>query len=168
MGYSRNKSAIERVKPILEILLNASQDLEFPSQDPHKLIYYVRDGFSVAKSLPSSPYKELHEKWRLRAKIGLVVAELKGATIEIGVPLLAKKFTLLTLPEVTEVLEVIGAAIKHRAPRYEFPNAHIRENGLGNLKKWCDSNNYLIIQSEPHLILERNDAADSSQDGGIE
>ncbi len=168
MGYSRNKSAVERVKPILELLLNSHADMEFPSTNPHKLVYYVRDGFSVAKGLPSSPYKELHEKWRLRAKQDRMVAELKDALIEIGVPLLAKRFVGLNLPEVTEVLEIIGALIKHRAPRYEFPNAHIRENGLKNLEAWCSKNDYRIVQSEPHLILERNDGTDNTQDGGAE
>ncbi len=166
MGYSRSKSAIERVKPILEILLTSEVDVEFPSANPYKLVYYLRDGFSVAKRLPSSPYKELHEKWRLRAKMDRVIAELKGAPVDIGIPILAKRFTGLNLPEVTEVLEIIGAFIKHKAPRGEFTNAHITGNGLNNLKKWCDNNNYAIIQSEPHLIIERNDRTDSTQDGG--
>lgn len=170
MGYSKSKNAIERVKPILEILLTAESDVEIPSQDPYKLVYYIRDGLAVAESLPSSPYKELRQKWRLRAKRDKVVAEIKGAPIEVGVPLLVRKFTGLSLPEITGVIEVIGALVKHRAPRYEFPNALIAGNGLKNLQNWCDKNEYSITQSEPYLILEKNaeTGTNSSEDGGTE
>lgn len=167
MGYSRNKSAIERVKPLLEMLLNSDVDVEFPSQDPHKLVYYLRDGFAVARGLQSSPFKELHDKWRLRAKRDVVLAELKSLQVIVGIPLLAKKLAPVRLESVTEVMEVIGAAIKHRAPKLEFPNAHIRENGLRNLEKWCNANSYIIVQSEPHLIIEKN-GTNNPENGGVE
>lgn len=171
MGYSKSKNAIERVKPILELLLTSETDIEFPSNDPHKLVYYIRDGLAVAESLPSSPYKDLREKWRLRAKRDKVVAEIKGLPINIGVPLLVKKFSGLNLPEVTGVLEVIGALVKHRAPRFEFPNALIEGNGLKNLQNWCNKNGYSITQNEPYLILEKTDngnGSNSSENGGVE
>lgn len=163
MGYSKSKNAVTKIQPYLDILLTAEDDTEFPSANSLKLTYYLRDGMMVASTLSSSPYKALKDKWVIKTKPDKVIAEIRVKIFDVGVPILARAFTGVRLPEVTEVMEVIGAAIKHRTPTLEFPNAVIRENGLKNLTNWCNANNYVITQSEPHLIITKN-VANSNTD----
>lgn len=167
MGYSKSTKALDRVSPILEILRLSTTDTEIPSPDPLKLMYALRDGLNIAKKSGDSPYRQLQEKFIFKIKKDKVIAELRNKVDISKITAIAKSLSVMTVPEVTDIFGVIGYALKHKAPKFEFPNANINGDVLKNLELWASKNNYIVTKRESLIILERNnEATDTTQDGG--
>lgn len=170
MGYSNSKKAVERVQPILEILLSADQKLFFKSKNPTKLAYAIRDGIrNSGKYEAYKQYAELREKCRIEVKPdGVSVVLREQLDYEDPIVELAQSFTSLTIPEVNSVLQVVGACIKHKsAPKLDFPDAALDDEALTQLRKWTDNNNYTITMLSP-LTLAKNGQDNNTENSGTE
>lgn len=169
MGYSNSKKAIERVQPILDVLLSAEQKLFFPSKHPQRLAYAIRDGINNASRFASfAQYAVLKDKFKIRIKPDGVSAEPR-AQLHYEDPIieLAQSLASLAVPDVNSVLQVVGAAIKHKAPELIFPDAALDDEAVTQLRKWTNSNNYTISNMTP-LTLTKNEQDNTTQNGGTE
>lgn len=165
MGYSNSKNAFLKVEPLLAILAKTSDEKLFiPSEYPRQTVYAIRDGLHYAEQNKVEPYSNLKEKFIIKeTRTGIEVSLRRKIHYATPIAQLADSQNLV-LDKVTSLLEIIGAVIHHKAPRFEFPQANIAGDLVGRLEKWAQVNNYRVIFT-PHIILERIDAA---QDGGVE
>jgi hypothetical protein len=163
MGYSRNKNALLKVEPFLALLVKTEKELFVPSNNPRETVYAIRDGLNYAETHKVEPYKELKSKFRLIEKRdGFEVKLRNSISIESPIEKLAHSQNLV-VDKVKTLMELIGAVILHKAPRFEFPKAEVEGDARTRLEKWAANNNYKVSYN-PHIILERIDA---EKDGGV-
>lgn len=172
MGYSKNKNSLLRVQGLLDILVKmkgTEEEFIIPSKTPYETLYSVREGLKYAEEHKVENYADLKETFILKYNSeGILVKPRRK--IDYGTPIqqLAKSQHLV-LDEVTGVLEMIGAAIQHKAPKLEFPNANVEGDGLKRLEKWATLNQYKIVKSDSGIIMERESInVDSNEESGIE
>jgi hypothetical protein len=167
MGYSTSVRAVHRVKNHLDEMLRSETQLEWADENPAKLAYRLNDAFHAARhnafnreKQPIEPYvsyARLPAKFIIRIGNGKVIAEPRDImpldTIRAG---LAR----MVLHELSDVLEVVGAAIKHKAPEMFFPDADLTSEELPQLYAWASKNSYFIIPSDDGVLLTQNDPGD--------
>lgn len=167
MGYSKSTRAVQRVKKYLDEMLREDTQIEWASDDPSKLAYQLNDGLHAAKHNavdrdkrpvePYASYAHLKAKFILRIRPGRVVAEPRDVvplqTLRVGM-------SRLTLHEIRDVMEIVGAAIKHKAPEMFFPDADENEVNLPQLYAWASRNDYFIIPSDDGITLTQTDPGD--------
>lgn len=164
MGYSRSKQTLERVRPVLDLVLGFRdlQAIRFPSKNPTKLCYAIRDALAVVKSLPDTSqekkYTTITEKYRIRIKQDHILFEPREE-VSFSDPIaeLAKLRTeaQMDVVEATSLIEVVGAVVQHKAEKMVFPNAHFVDGDFERLQRWAALNNYKVTEIEP-LTLSRH------------
>lgn len=162
MGYSRSKKTIDRVRPVLDLLSENEAGLLFPSNNPTKLSYAIRDALAVVRGLPPDSedrkkYINIPQKFRIRILREGVQFE-KREEIHYDNPvdaLVASRVRVFELPDVVNMLGVVGAILKHKGQRYTFPNVLVTPDDTLRLNRWCDANSYVIESTLP-LIIVRN------------
>lgn len=169
MGYSKSPRAVQRVRNHLDEMVRSSERLEWVDEDPSKLAYRINDGIAAAKSnaltrdkQPVEPYvtyARLKAKFIIKIDGNKVIAEPRDI-----MPLEAVRAGMgkMVLHELNDVLEIVGAAIKHKAPEMFFPDADdLNESeDLPQLYAWASKNNYYIIPSEDGVTLTQTDPGD--------
>jgi hypothetical protein len=155
MGYSENRNSMLRVEPLLILLTKTESTILIPSNSPRETLYSLREGLRYAEKHNVEKYKDLKGKFILKEKPnGIEVTLRRQIHFEEPIVQLAKSQHLV-IDTATQLLEVIGAAIHHKAPSMEFPKSDIKGDAFSRLERWCAANQYIIIQSEPHIIMER-------------
>lgn len=157
MGYSHSKQAIERVRPLLDAVLIADQRTSIPSTHPQKLAYALREALAASRVAKDEDHKyaSLLVKFKLRVKKDRIVFEPRDA-VEAGDPVveLIESRQALEVPNVTQVLQIVGACIQHKSDLI-FPDAKLNDDEIAQLTKWTSKNGYDIDTSLP-LTLTKN------------
>jgi hypothetical protein len=167
MGYSTSPRAVQRVKNHLDEMLNSDTKLEWADENPSKLAYRINDAFHAARHLafnrdkkpvePYVTYARLKAKFIIRVDAGKVIAEPRDImpldTVRAGM-------ARMVLHDVSDVLEVVGAAITHKAPEMFFPDADLTNEELPQLYAWASKNSYFVIPSDDGVLLTQNDPGD--------
>lgn len=160
MGYTTNRRAITRVKQHLDQMVAAENKIVWPANEPSKLAYQIREGITVSKDAailegkavePYHSYAKLKSKFIIRVESGTVVAEPRD-----GMPIEAV-IAAVTIPYVTDEMEIVGAAIKHKAPELFFPNANLLKMDAETLYNWTERNGYYIVGGENGVTLIKDD-----------
>jgi len=162
MGYSKSKKAVRRVQSYLEQMVKAETNIEFPSAEPSKLAYYIRDGIKAARNFPEvvGTYARLNSKYVIKSGPGKVICELRDV-LELTRQGIRSQ---VSIPNVVDAIGIIGAAITHKADEMIFPDATLDTIvNITPLKKWAEKNDYNLIITLDHITLEKNDGANSAQ-----
>jgi hypothetical protein len=173
MGYSQSKKTIERVRPILDLVVERSDTLKFPSKTPQKLCYAIRDALAVIKKLPDTSaekkYNIIGDTFKIRIKEGHVVFEPRERLdySDPIVELAASKVDEMEFPEALSLLEIVGVCTQHKLKKMVFPRAAmvIGTTDFDRLGRWAHTNNYLITSTEP-LTLSRKHG-DGKENGNL-
>jgi hypothetical protein len=165
MGFSKSPRAVQRVKNYLEDMLRSDTQIEWVSTDPSKLAYQLHDGLAAARHLavdrdkkpvePYATYSRLKAKFILRIAVGKVIAEPRDI---VPIESVRAGMNRMVLHELSDVLEIVGAAIAHKALEMFFPDA--TDTNLPQLYAWAMRNGYFIIPSDDGLTLTQNDPGD--------
>lgn len=167
MAYSKSPRAVQRVKKYLDEMLREDAQIEWLDENPAKLAYRINDGFAAARHLavdrdkrpvePYATYSRLKSKFIIRVGAGRVIAEPRDV-----VPLQTVRagMSRVTLHELSDVMEIVGAVIKHKAPEMFFPDADAEQINLSQLYAWASRNGYFIIPSDDGITLTQNDPGD--------
>lgn len=150
------------MEPLLEILNRTESEVLIPTKSPRETLYALREGLNYVEEHKVEPYVGLKSKFILKEKRTGIEVKLRRQ-LEFAEPItqLAKSQHLV-LDSVTNLMELIGAVIFHKAPYMEFPNAKITGDAYTRLTKWAELNNYKITETNP-IIVERINA---EKDGG--
>lgn len=160
MGYSKSKRVIKRVETYLQQMVAAPAQFEFPADDASKFAYALREGIYSARHFaavtgeePYISYAKLHSKYIIRTEGSRVICEPRDVILSVKAQTLGQ----VTIPEVERPLEIIGAAVMHKAPVMIFSDASDVTLGedAARVKTWCDKNNYELIISDNHVTLTR-------------
>lgn len=167
MGYSQSKKTIERVRPILDaVILVENAPIKFPSKEPTKLCYAIRDALAVIRKLPvtstEKKYLIISDKFKIRTKEGQVVFEPRER-LDFSDPIIelaAARADDMESDAIT-LLEVVGVCTQHKLNKMTFPKSKIKigSEDFERLGRWATANNYLILSSEP-LTLSRKHGDD--------
>jgi hypothetical protein len=148
MGYSKNTRAAQRVANHLNemIAVDGRKTITWQDEDAARRSYQIRE----AMSLPA--YRHLKIKYIIRTRGNKIIAEPRALD-----PLPTQLGTM-TLYEVSDVLEIIGAALQHKANELFFPDA--RDVDFPKLYNWTSRNGYFIIPSDEGVTLTKADPGD--------
>ena len=172
MGYSRSKQTIDRVRPVLDLVLgfDGVTPIKFPSNNPHKLCYTIRDALAVIKRMPSeSKYNIIQEKYKIRIKDDHILFEPRE-DVHFSDPItelaIARQEQEMQITEAKTLIEVVGAVVQHKADSMIFSSAILSSDEFDRLQRWATLNNYKITDMEP-LTLSRHEPKTNSspQDG---
>lgn len=163
MGYSKNRNVFLRVQTQLDILLKLEGDEIFiPSTTPRETIYALREGINYSSEHNLPEYNKIKELFILKElKEGILIKRRKQINFQTPIQQLAKSQHLV-VENATNLMEVLGALIKHKAPEMEFPKAIVKGDALLRLESWANKNNYIIKQSEPHILMVKNTDAEEA------
>jgi hypothetical protein len=168
MGYSKSPRAVFKVRNHLNEMVQSETKLEWADENPTKLAYRINDGFAAAKHLafdregkpvePFATYARLKAKFIIKIEGKKVIAEPRDImpldTIRAGM-------ARMVLHDLSDVLEVVGAALMHKAPEMFFPDADdFTPEELSQLYAWASKNEYFIIPSDDGVTLTQNDPGD--------
>lgn len=129
---------------------NSDTSLEFRHSDPHNLAYLIRQGikaaghFAVKDGQPVEPYASYHKlgsRYILRAKRGVVEAELRDRLM-IDIVRNDMKARIV-INNVADELEIVGAIIKHKANEMFFPGAN--EDALETVYEYAKKHEYYLV-----------------------
>lgn len=152
MGYSKSLNAIERVKKHLDQMVRATGKVTWTvREDAWQLGYYIREALYVAEIKRVKEYAELKAKFKIRVDGNKVIAEPRSFTA-------VQSLDTIQLENITDTLEIIGAALHHDAQRMHFPNA--QEINLKHLYDWCSKHGYNIIPSSAGVTITKEDVGD--------
>jgi hypothetical protein len=145
--YLVKPEAVERVRGILDQLLDASSDVEFATEAPHKLAYHLHNGMAASGHFADfAKYAGLAGKFKIRVRPGKIICELRSPK---GALDMFKTGTAkMTLPHIIDITQIIGAVIQHKAPQMYFPDATLTPSELTLLFKWTEGNGYYILNHD--------------------
>lgn len=170
MGYSKSKQSVERVRPLLELVLASEGKIYFPTKHPDKLTYAVREALSYAKTCKGddAKYSIILDKFRIRAKADKILFEPR-VTLEYQDPIqeIAESLEMMEVGGEFTHLEIVGACIKHKAPLMKFPDTVLDGTELEFLRRWTNKNNYEINSLTP-LVLRKNVITATQDDSTIQ
>lgn len=159
MGYSNNSAVIARVRPLLDQMVKATSDLVWPSKDPHMLGYHIREAMTYAKAREIDPYKGLKSQWIIRNRGDRVVAERRDV---IAFEALQSAMQKMEIENLHSVVEIVGAAIAHKAHHIYFPDAILTPDERLMLWKWARSNEYYIVVAEVGVTLTKENPGEAA------
>ena len=186
MGYSQSKKTIERVRPILDLVVERNDTLKFPSKDTRKLCYAIRDALAVIKQLHNqwqiyqaevqtplktewtsqyNKYLTIPDKFKIKIKEGHVVFEPRER-LDYSDPIIelaASKVDEMDFGEAITLLEIVGICAQHKLKRMIFPKASLLNNDLDRLSRWAALNGYTLADTAPLTLLKKD--GNSTQNG---
>lgn len=162
MPYNVSMQSVDRVRKLLDEMIEASADLTWVTNEPIKLSYQLREGMRAALVLGAID-KTLHKYSILRTKYlirvrgsNLVVAELRYGNIISAASTLP---TVMTLNTVTSITEAVGAALEFKHETMLFPSLVPNDSELIQLYNWCQTSGYHIINHEENgLTLTKKES----------
>jgi len=159
MGYSTSARSVAKVKKVLDRLVNLAPDekLQIETSDAKRLTYALHEAFRTIKDNPTSytQYVDVVDNFRVRNKGVVVFIEPKGNLIG-DVRELTEAIKSLVVPDVSSMLQLIGAVTKHKVQRMTFPNAQLDSQELERFGKWCTSQGYSVTDIEPLTVQKVN------------
>lgn len=163
MVYSRSKKSIKKVELYLQQLVASDKDIDFPTEDPLKFAYKLREGINASRFFALDPdgnvnesyaaYSRLNSKYIIRIEGQIVKCELRDV---VPVVKLRESMSTMSIPEVSETLGIIGAAIQHKVPELIFPDASEDTVDPLAIYNWAQHNGYFLIVAESHVTLTKN------------
>lgn len=152
MSYKYSSNTIPRVQPYLDELNKGPELLDFNHPNPQKLSRWLFEALSLGWKNGDESLIKLKNKYRIRALTDRVRVELRDTPIQI---IESKKPDTLTISNVTQLREVIGAVIHHKSASMDFPNAKLEEDELTRLTNWAETIGYSIT-TLPQLKVYKN------------
>lgn len=159
MGYSENEAVIRKVQPILDQMVEASTDLSWPTTNAHMFGYHLREAMNLAKDKKIAPYENLKDNWIIRNKGTKVVAEKKRV---LALEALQATMSRMELGQLFSVVEIVGAAITHKAHHMYFPDAAMMPEDRETLYQWCQKNGYFLVVAEIGVTLTKDDPGEAA------
>lgn len=173
MSYSRTPRKLNRMRPYLNELRAAdaaATDVSWPSHDPQKLAYDLRDCLASTRLFPEFvTFSPLAERYEIRVKPGRVqahrlVPDSKAPREEEAVKPLTPT-ALLELKDINDLPSLIGAAIHFReqADELTFPLAVLDTHDKNTLWAWCRASEVgwkMIDHDEAGITLTRREVPD--------
>jgi hypothetical protein len=154
MAYSSSVNAILRVKEYLDTLVNSKTSFEWRVSNPQKFAYQLREGFKVARQYKDTypHYAKLSEKFTIRVTSNTVFAQMKEV-LDVQPVALGK----ITIDNARSPMEIVGAALMHKAPIMHFPNASLDPTDVAKLQKWAEISEYScnIAQDNNGIVINK-------------
>lgn len=164
MGYGKSIRAFNRVKGYLDEMVSKNEIIIWTVADPAKTSYNIREGIKVAKerahdeTYPTKdafkPYASLLAKFIVRVKGVTVIAEPRDLLPEMTA---GEALHRMVIDDVTDPLEIVGAAIKHKVPEMFFPSADLSDAALLRIYAWSSKHDYFIVASDVGVTLTKTD-----------
>lgn len=171
--YNVSKATCVRMKRYLE-QLQLEETMEFPSDDPEKLAYRIREAVYASAFHPEfkhfARFRYLYRfeilKDRVRAKVMLpekATAQPEGLDDSVDdltpdkvaeIDNFGKKIrdvlSTVTVTNVEELSGILGAVLKYgkENPEIYFPNAVLEEADLDRLWRWASVKGWKIVNNE--------------------
>lgn len=158
MSYSSNVKVIEKMKSLLDQMVQAKTDLTWPTTNAHMLGYHIREALTIAKKAGIKPYDTLKDRFVIRNRGDRVTAELKDKEAFTALQSVMSKVTLENL---TSLMEIVGGAINHKAREMFFPDADLMPEELEKLHLWAEKNEYFMVASDAGVTLTRDDPGEA-------
>lgn len=143
MTYNTSRACVLRMKGYLETMFAGRRSLTWPSREPEKLARRIREAMKAVQHHPEfKHYIPLKTWYTLHARSGFVEARFLGQEegVEPGVEALStvKALEDLTLPDLTDLQSIVGAAIMYveKTEELVFPDALLSYNDKLTLFKW--------------------------------
>lgn len=76
MGYSTSEAAVERIKPILDLIIENENRVDIPAERPDSLAFKIRQGIFSAQANEIEPYASLNV--RILVRPSMVIVEPKA------------------------------------------------------------------------------------------
>jgi hypothetical protein len=136
MVYSRTPKTIEKVRGLLDEMVECDIDLEWSAENPKKTAYNIWQAIKYAVRSGKREFQKyavLGSKYKISVTTDTVIAKLKPHTVINGT----------ILRDVNDVIGVIGCAIGLKLKNMIFPD--IKELSTSDekiLSNWCIDNNY--------------------------
>jgi hypothetical protein len=145
MGYNLKPNAVARVRVFLDQMVASDKDLVWQPNSP-RFSYHLREGIAAAQYLGLRPYAELSSKFIIRVtENGRVKAELRNKLPSEDMERLRSAMERVVISNVHSAVEVVGAAVREKAPEMFFPDATLREEEVVKIYKWTSISGYYII-----------------------
>lgn len=157
MGYNLSVHSVVRNLPQLEMLASERRTLTFPTDEPRRLAYKLREAIRAAKE--HDEFRHLHAaiwpNYAFREERNGVVAEFIGTDSMPAdgekPPLRSTELrpTKKTLPRLTALVEVLATAIKYSAEQtLYFPDARLSYEDKVKLYEWCFEREWEILDHD--------------------
>lgn len=139
MAYTSSVNAILRVREHLDTLVNSKTSFEWRVSNPQKFAYQLREAFKVARQYKEQypHFANLSDRFIIRVTKNTVFAQMKEV-LDVQPIALGK----ITIDNARSPMEVVGAALMHKAPIMHFPNASLDPNDVNKLQKWAEISEY--------------------------
>lgn len=164
MPYNTSRRVVERNRGYLDAMVNARRTLTWPTTNPEKLAYRVREALAAARKYPEyGLYHELSIFYKIRVMSGWVEAEYIGPAPEQTTP---SSLANMSVEEVEDANGVVGACIKFgsRTDELHFPNAVMEKNELHAVYSWGRNNKprwKLIAHGDKGVTMTRKDVEEA-------
>jgi len=145
------------MKPLLDQMLAAQRDLAWPTDNAHMLGYRLREAMNIAKRGKIEPYQNLKDKFVIRNKGDKVYAEYRHPET---IAALREVLSKMTLADIEQPMEIVGAAILHKAQEMYFPSVTLTDEDKLTLYQWTSKNGYYMIVAEVGVTLTRVNPGD--------
>ena len=112
--------------------------------EPTKFAYNLREAFSVIKRFRSQypRYADVVDNFTFRVNGKTVVAVLRN-------PMTAQHIASarVTISNAVSAMEIVGAALMHKASAMHFPNASMNPEEVSKVKRWATVSGYVVEPS---------------------
>lgn len=151
MGYQTGRASIIKVQDKLKILLLASSDIEFPTDDNTLLAYQLREAIFAAKYHDDlKEIAKLSGKYKIVKKPGKVVMKLRFS--------LDNELSRISFDNIKTLNEVITSVIKNdTSGDIYYNNILLTQEELVKLYNWLFIKGLFLIVGEGQLTISRTD-----------
>ena len=162
MPYSKSKRVVKAYESYLAQLLAAKTNISFPSRNPSRLGYKLRESIFASQFFPdTSKYANLQAKFLFRNKGQAVYCELRemGTSEYNGEEVMKDLKSEIVLPEIDSLSGIIGAVLKHKADHFVFPDIAdtFKDNENTALMNFCGKYGYSLELTNEGLELIKID-----------
>jgi hypothetical protein len=169
MSYSYSNRAVlaleqDYLQPLLVAYTDKQDSITFHTIDPNNLAYKLRQAFKVAAQKPVSfnKYSKFEETFKVCVKAPnkvIVKRRIPAATVEFSredPKAFIEALDRLQLNEVTDLVSVVGAIIKHpQSGELYFPQVNLDNDELTKLYKFCQTKGFKIIRSDGLILTKQ-------------
>ncbi len=141
--------------------------ISVPTTDARKLAYKLREALYIIDKHPRlyTEFSSLVNKFRIKTKTGSVeLVPKESLDYETPIFHLADSFKLLEIPEAEDAIEIIGAIIKHKAPKFIFPGFDSNSEEWQVLTLWLADSDYRVETKLPLTIVKNGEVHNQTDD----
>jgi len=174
MGYNLSRFSVNRNLPQLDVLLNATSNIRFETNDPRLLAYKIREALLASNEFEDLRHysEKINPNFTFKEEEDAVVAEFN--TVSTGIPVGEvdvrensglDKPTKGRVESARQLLDVIGSGVEGDKEGYEeiyFPNAVLNKKDMKALWDWAETAEWGIINhQEKGLTLTKSNEFES-------